>query len=327
MRIPFEHIKEQFRKVLLKLSFNDRKAEICSSLFAENSRDGVYSHGLNRFPVFVQYIKEGLINMEAEPELISKKGMIEYWDGNLGPGMYNATLAMDRAISLAKENGMSLVTLKNTNHWMRGGSYGWQAADAGCIGICTSNTIANMPPWGGKDPRLGNNPLVIAVPYEPGHVVLDMAASQYSYGALQEYKLSGRKLPVPGGYDEQGNLSYDPETIYRVKRLLPAGFWKGSGLSLIIDLLLGALAGGRTVKKITDGVKETGLSQLFLCIHKEDLHIALVSEIIDYMKSSSPAETGGAISYPGERTLKTRKENMQNGIPVNDEIWKEVLEM
>lgn len=327
MRIPFEQIKEQFRKVLLKLSFNDRKAEICATLFAENSQDGVYSHGLNRFPVFVQYIKEGLINMEAEPELISKKGMIENWDGNLGPGMYNATLAMDRAISLAKENGMSLVTLKNTNHWMRGGSYGWQAADAGCIGICTSNTIANMPPWGGKDPRLGNNPLVIAVPYEPGHVVLDMAASQYSYGALQEYKLSGKKLPVPGGYDEQGNLSYDPETIYRSERLLPAGFWKGSGLSLIIDVLLGALAGGRTVKKITDGVKETGLSQLFLCIHKEDLHIALVSEIIDYMKSSSPAETGGAISYPGERTLQKRKENMQNGIPVNEEIWKEVLKM
>jgi 3-dehydro-L-gulonate 2-dehydrogenase len=327
MRIPFDQIKEQFRKVLLKLSFNDRKAEICATLFAENSRDGVYSHGLNRFPVFVQYIKEGLINIEAEPELILKKGMIEYWDGKLGPGMYNAKLAMDRAISLAKENGMSLVTLKNTNHWMRGGSYGWQAADAGCIGICTSNTIANMPPWGGKDPRLGNNPLVIAVPYEPGHVVLDMAASQYSYGALQEYKLSSKKLPVPGGYDEQGNLSYDPETIYRSKRLLPAGFWKGSGLSLIIDVLLGALSGGRTVKKITDGVKETGLSQLFLCIHKEDLHSALVSEIIDYMKSSSPAETGGAISYPGERTLKTRKENMQNGIPVNEEIWNEVLKM
>ena len=69
-----------------------------------------------------------------------------------------------RAISIAKENGIGCVVLKNTNHWMRGGTYGWQAADAGCIGICFTNTIANMPPWGGKEPKLGNNPLVIAVP-------------------------------------------------------------------------------------------------------------------------------------------------------------------
>ena len=81
---------------------------------------------------------------------------------------------MQRAIALAKENNIGCVTVKNTNHWMRGGTYGWQAADAECIGICITNAIATMPPWGGIKPRLGNNPLVIAVPRTEGHVVLDM---------------------------------------------------------------------------------------------------------------------------------------------------------
>src|SRR5207237_10438384 len=100
----------------------------------------------------------------SEPETLSRDGVTENWDGHLAPGMYTATLAMRRAITLAKENSMGCVAVKNTNHWMRGGTYGWQAADAGYIGICVTNTIANMPPWGGKEPRLGNNPLVIAVP-------------------------------------------------------------------------------------------------------------------------------------------------------------------
>src|SRR5215218_1885631 len=192
MRVPFDLMKNEFRRLLLKLSFTEWKAETCARIFAENSRDGVYSHGLNRFPVFVTYVKEGLVKVEVEPEIIDQRGNIEHWDGCLGAGVYNAWLAMERAIALAKNYGIGLVTLKNTNHWMRGGTYGWQAADEGCIGICTTNTTANMPPWGGKDARLGNNPLVIAIPRSQGQVVLDMAVSQYSYGALQEYEQSGR---------------------------------------------------------------------------------------------------------------------------------------
>src|SRR5438270_57443 len=196
MRVSFEELQDVFFRVLRQYSFSESRAGICARIFAENSRDGVYSHGLNRFPVFVKMVKEEWIHHDVEPVLVSSNGVIEHWDGNFGPGMYNAHLAMDRAIEISRKNGIGMVTLKNTNHWMRGGTYGWQAADAGCVGICTTNTIANMPPWGGKEPRLGNNPLVIAVPHEEGAVVLDMAVSQYSYGALQEYSLNEKKLPV-----------------------------------------------------------------------------------------------------------------------------------
>jgi 3-dehydro-L-gulonate 2-dehydrogenase len=115
---------------------------------------------------------------------------------------------------MAKESGLGLITLKITTTGCAVAATAGRQADQGCIGICTTNTIANMPPWGGKDPTLGNNPIVIAVPRNNGeHVVLDMAVSQYSYGALQEHKLKNTKLAVPGGYDEAGMLSDDPSAI------------------------------------------------------------------------------------------------------------------
>ncbi len=327
MRIPFEQLKQEFKRVLLKLSFPEEKAEACARIFAANSRDGVYSHGLNRFPVFVEYVQKGLIHGDAEPVLIETIGAIERWDGQYAPGMYNASLCMDRAIALAKTHGIGCVAVKNTNHWMRGGTYGWQAAEAGCIGICFTNTLANMPAWGGMNPVLGNNPLVIAVPRAGGHVVLDMAMSQFSYGKLQEYELKKAPLPLPGGYDEQGNLSTDPVAIRNTKRTLPVGFWKGSGLSMILDVMVVALSGGRSTAQITSGVDEVGLSQCFICLHQPDMHEGLIEEIINFTKSSIPAEPGGQVTYPGERTLQTRLKNEAEGIPVNETIWQLVKNM
>jgi len=325
--VSYDNLKSEFKRVLLKLSFSEERAEICATILSDNSRDGVYSHGINRFPFFVNYVKEGLIDVAAEPKLVGQNGSIEKWDGQLAPGMYNATRAMDRAISLAKSNGIGCVILKNTNHWMRGGTYGWQAAEAGCIGICFSNTIANMPPWGGKEPRLGNNPLVIAVPRNEGHLVLDMAMTQFSYGKLQEYDLKKQMLPVPGGYDNAGNLTTNPAEIIKSQRPLPVGFWKGSGLSFMLDVLLSALSGGRSTAQITNSGKETGLSQFFLCLYQHSYPGFLVEEIIQYCKSGTAAELAGPVLYPGEKTLATRQKNMKNGIPVNEKIWSTILEM
>jgi len=327
MTVSYEQLKAEFKRVLLKMLFSEEKAELCASVFADNSRDGVYSHGLNRFPVFIKSIKEGLIDPHVEPELIDRNGLIERWEGNLAPGMYNATKAMNRAIDLAKIHGIGCVAIRNTNHWMRGGTYGWQAADAGCIGICFTNTIANMPPWGGKEPRLGNNPLVISVPRAGGHVVLDMAMSQFSYGKLQENELNNKSLVVPGGYDEAGNLSADPAAIRKSQRALPVGFWKGSGLSFILDVLLTVMTNGQSVAKISAGGREAGVSQFFLCLNPGNYDKKVVEEIIEYTKSSATAESGGSIRYPGEHALITRIKSEREGVLVDDDIWNEVLKM
>jgi 3-dehydro-L-gulonate 2-dehydrogenase len=112
---------------------------------------------------------------------------------------------------------------------MRGGSYGWQAADAGMIGVCWTNTLPNLPPWGGTKPTLGNNPLVIAVPRNEGHVVLDMAMSQFSFGALETYRKCDEQLPVVGGFDGKGQLTSDAGEIEASGRPLPIGYWKAPG--------------------------------------------------------------------------------------------------
>ena len=327
MRIPFEKLRSEFERILLSLDFNVDKAAQCATIFAENSRDGVYTHGLNRFPVFVQFVKDGSIKADAEPTKENVLGALEQWNGNLGPGMLNALVCMNRAIELATANGIGCVALKNTNHWMRGGTYGWQAADAGFISISFTNTIANLPPWGGIDPRLGNNPLVIAVPRKGGHVVLDMAISQYSMGKLQQYKSNNEALPLPGGYDTKGNLSTDAKTILESKRPLPIGFWKGSGLSLVLDLLVSVLSGGTSTAGITQSEKECGVSQVFICIKPQDDAYAehIIEEIISYTKTSRPEKEGGSISYPGENALRTRERSLKDGVLVDERIWEQVL--
>lgn len=327
IRIPYDELKQEFKRVLLKLSFPENKAACCAKIFGDNSLDGVYSHGLNRFPVFVDYVKKGIVDIMAEPERTQQNGLIEIWNGNSGPGMYNATLCMNRAIELAKTNGFGCVALYNNNHWMRGGTYGWQAAGNGCIGICFTNAVAGMAPYGGTEPRLGNNPLVIAVPRKEGHVVLDMALSQFSYGKMQEFQLENKMLPVPGGYDTEGQLTKDPTLIRQTNRALPIGFWKGSGLALLLDMVLTAITGGQSTARITAEKFETSVSQCFLCIYQENFHPELIEEIIAYTQSSKPVEPVNEVSYPGERTLRTRIENLREGIPVNEEIWRVVKGM
>lgn len=320
MTLLFEDLKNELKRVLLSHGFAPEKAKRCARIFAENSRDGVHSHGINRFPVFVQYIKEGLVNPQSEPVEVGRSGLIEHWDGQLAPGMYTASLAIERAVAVAKESGMGCVAVRNTNHWMRGGTYGWLAAEQGCIAICATNARANMPPWGGEEPRLGNNPLVIAVPREKGHLVLDMALSQFSYGKMQEYEMVGQPLPVAGGYDEAGHLSHDPAAIAASKRTLPIGFWKGSGLSLMIDVLVSALSGGRSVARITKEGKEYGVSQFFLCLHPATLNENMLDEIIDFTKTASKQQ--GSIRYPGEQVLRQRQKSERDGIEVNATVWE-----
>lgn len=326
MRIPFETLQAEFERILLGLNFTADKAAQIATIFAENSRDGVYTHGLNRFPVFVQYVKDGLINPDAELTPQESLGLLERYDGNLGPGMLNARFCMDRAIALANEHGMGCVAIRNTNHWMRGGTYGWQAADAGCIGICFTNTIANVPPWGGVDPRLGNNPLIIAIPRQGGHVVLDMAVSQYSFGKLQQYRDAGDELPLPGGYNKAGELTTNAGEIMESWRLLPIGFWKGSGLSLMLDLLVTVLSQGRSTAEITKGKAEYGVSQVFIAIKPNSgtQTADLIEQIITYTKTSGLENPDNAIRYPGESTLKTRERNLKEGMPVDEKIWEKV---
>lgn len=329
MRIAAKEMQEVLHDLLIKYNFSKEKASIISKVHTESSLDGVYSHGINRIPLFIEYIEQGQIKIEKEAQKAESFGNIERWDGHFGPGVVNATKCTARAIELAKTNGMGLVALRNTNHWMRGGTYGRQAAEAGCIGILFTNTKPNMPPWGGKESRIGNNPFIISIPRDDGHVVLDMALSQFSFGKIDEYRLKEEELPYYGGWDLDNELSKDPEKILVKERGLPIGYWKGSALSIILDMLATLLSAGNSTYKIGLKEPETGISQVFLCIYPEvfgDRHLQqkLINEIVDYTRDVEPMKSGDTIYYPGERSSLIREENMANGIPVNETVWQKI---
>jgi 3-dehydro-L-gulonate 2-dehydrogenase len=325
-------MKSEFVRILEKHGFTKKKADKCAEIFMINSLEGIYSHGVNRFPRFIKYIEEGYIVADAEPSPVHSTGSLEQWDGNLGPGPLNAVIATTGAVRLARDNGIGMVALANTNHWMRGGTYGWQAAREGCVFIGWTNTDSNMPPWGAASARLGNNPLVFAVPYKDEAIVLDFAMSQFSYGKMETYRMNDAQLPFPGGYDKKGELSNDPGQILETQRTLPIGYWKGSGLSLLLDILAAILSGGLSTHKITKTGSESCLSQIFIAIDLKKLAGyesigTAINDIIEDLKKSVPVDDKAIIRYPGEFVVNVRKENLKNGIPVNKEVWKKILSL
>jgi 3-dehydro-L-gulonate 2-dehydrogenase len=328
MRVAYDDLYQALHRAMLQLGLQGDRAALCAWLFAETTRDGVYTHGLNRFPRFVEMVANGCIDLAAQPARVSGAAALERWNGNRGPGNLNAYAAMQRAIELARQHGLGGVALANTNHWMRGGSYGWLAAEAGVFAICWTNTLANLPAWGTAEPTLGNNPLVVAVPRTDGeHVVLDMAISQFSYGTISAYAARGEQLPVAGGFDDEGNPTTDAAAIEASQRALPIGYWKGSGLSLVLDLLAAMLSGGLATHQLPlEPARESGLSQVFLAIDPSSFATRpeldrIAAGIVDSLGAAVPIDTARPVRYPGEQTLTLRDENLRLGVPVDEKLW------
>jgi 3-dehydro-L-gulonate 2-dehydrogenase len=193
--------------------------------------------------------------------------------------------------------------------------------------------MPNLPPWGGAEPCVGNNPLVIAVPRAKGPVVLDMAMSQFSYGALESYRKRGELLPVDGGFDASGRLTRDPGAIEASQRALPIGYWKGSGLSVVLDMAAAVMSLGKATHEIApDSLRETAVSQVFLAVNPDalgpaDEREAIADAIVDSLHRCGPAQEGKSVRYPGEQTLRIRGENRRLGLPVEEAVWAEIVAM
>ena len=332
MRIPYDEMVAEFVRVLEKYGIEGDEAVLSAKLFADASADGVHTHGLQRFPKFIASIKSGAVDVSKRAVPVERIGLIERWDGQRGPGNLNAWKCMERAIELAKENGVGIVALRNTNHWMRPGNYGIQAVNNDCIGILWTNTVPNMPAWGGKEAKLGNNPAVFAVPYKDTPVLVDVAMSMFSYGKLEKYKREGVECPVDGGIDKNGNITRNPAAILETHQVLPIGYWKGSGLSLVLDLIASCLAGGTFTRGIGELPYETELSQLFIAFSLSNFpdRARLEDEIgktLADLDASTPVKEGNSVHYPGEGMKKTREESMRIGVFADDTLWAKVKEL
>lgn len=329
MRIQFNVVCDELTRILLNEGFEEERAKRCATIFTENTCDGIVSHGLNRFPYFIEMVRKGFIDVAADPVLVRSLGAIEQWDGGRGAGPLNAEKSMSRAIELSQEHGIGCVGLRNTNHWMRGGTYGLQAAGAGCIGVCWTNTLALMPSWGSSERKIGNNPMVVCIPYGNDPVLLDMAMSQFSYGKIEVLKRRGEQLPFPGGYDKQGELTTDPGTILDSFMALPIGYWKGSGLALVLDLLASLISDGDSTSVINEREQETGVSQVFIAIDTasgtgaDEMNAKVHAVIEDFLDAASLK--GSTLRYPGQGMIAERQKNIKEGIPVDPGLWQSIL--
>ena len=330
IRVSYETVKATVKKALMNAGLTEEQAESCASIHASSSADGVESHGLNRVPRFVEYVGKGWVNLNGSCDKVGGKGAVENYDGNLGIGIMNAQFCMNRAIELAKDHGIGCVTLKNTTHWMRGGTYAWQAVNAGYMSISWINTESCMPAWGSKEPGVGNNPFCIGIPREDGPIVLDMAMSQYAYGKLGVYRLAGNKLPFPGGFDKEGNLTDDPGAIEESMRILPTGYWKGSGMAIALDMAAALMSNGLSGDQIDKAGKGScgECCQVFIAYDpylfgtKEEIQKMLNGRVAA-VDATEPEKEGGHVSCPGERTIVTRAKSMSEGVQVDEAVWAE----
>jgi 3-dehydro-L-gulonate 2-dehydrogenase len=168
---------------------------------------------------------------------------------------------------------------------------------------------------------------------ESAPIVLDMAMSQFSYGTLEAYSRRGDTLPVPGGYDELGQLTTSPSAIEHTHRALPIGYWKGSGLSFVLDVLAAMLTGGLATHELsTDPLKEVGQSQVFLAVSPASVETveeltrfaqgaSVAQKAIDALHAATPIQREKPVRYPGEGALRIREESMRLGVVVEEDVW------
>ncbi len=302
--------------------------EVEARIMAEADLLGVPSHGVRMLPGLVKAIREGRANPDPHLNLLRDRAATCVLNGDNGPGRYVATQAMQHAIERARQFGVGICLATRTTHWGRAHAYAFQAAQAGMIGLCTTNALPNMTAWGSSRPLLGNNPLAIGVPRGKQQlpIVLDIAMSQAAVGKVGTYLREGKKVPHGWGLDSSGQPTDDPAAILASGRLLPMGEHKGTGLALMIELLTGALSGGLLsfeVFRADPTGLDPGASKLFLALDVEAFvdreHFAQrVEDLLDWLKAE--ADPGIVIALPGERGWQTKERYLAEGIPIHPEI-------
>ena len=316
----------------LERFLNAQDAKRFAEIFAGNSLDGVYSHGMNRYPRYLSDMASGLCDAKVtQAERVSGLGGLEVWDAHFGVGPLIAQQMAERAIELAGTHGIACVALRNNSHWLRAGRYGLMMADAGMMGLCMTNTCMNLVAYGAKEPSTGNNPITMAIPRRAGSLVMDMAVSQYAFGKLEIMAQEGGMLDTPCGYDTDGNLTCDPKKIVESGLMTPMALWKGSALSIMIDLMVSMLSLGRTSLEIgTPADGEKGMSQMFVCMNPAavidmDKAEAQMEKTIAFLNGLEPKDGVHGVHAPGENLERTRARNRERGIPVTEDTWQKIV--
>jgi 3-dehydro-L-gulonate 2-dehydrogenase len=325
-RLPANQIISRLTDLFTAENVPLPRARRLAELYTQASADGVYSHGIHMVPGLLRALRAREIpDIRNDPRLIACFAALERYDGNGGLGALSAEFCIDRAMTLAGAHGVGCVALRNTRHWGRPGNCGWRAAEKGYLAVCWTNTPPNMPAWGGGAVNaIGNNPIVFAAPGEGGeHLVLDMAMSQFSFGRLETLRAENQTLPVAGGVDASGNPTTDPAAILNGGHPWPIGFWKGSGLAILLDAFAAILSDGSNTALLKPGGGDPNVSQVFVAFQPRHLGgrdaAQRTTEILRQLAEKNPDSR-----YPGATALAHRRQSEIEGVYVRDDIWAEL---
>jgi uncharacterized oxidoreductase len=309
---------------------SDEEADAVAMGCVKANLAGHDSHGIIAVPTYIDRIKAGHIVPGAPFTIVQESPATTVIDGNWGFGFHVNAKAMALTIEKARTANVAACTVFRQSHVGRLAAYPLMAARAGMIGLATADSgrsPKHVAPFGGREARLGTNPIAIAVPSDlEAPFYLDMATSAVAAGKIALAAARGESIPKGWIIDAEGRHTTDPKDYRKGGALLPLGGtegYKGSGLAAMVEVLCGLLTG------LGFGVEPTGRHNdgCFMAVFNVAAFRPLdqfkqeVADFARYLKSTPPSEGSQGVFYPGEIEFLREQERQANGIEIEDATW------
>jgi LDH2 family malate/lactate/ureidoglycolate dehydrogenase len=334
-KVPAERLKRIGIALLQAAGASSTEAESVARGCVNANLAGHDSHGIIMVPNYIERIKVGHIAPGAQWTIVQESPTTTVIDGHWGFGYVVTEQAMRLTIDKARKSNVAAATVFRQSHIGRLGAYPLMAVEAGMIGLITADSGRSpkiVAPFGGREARLGTNPISIAVPSDlDGPLYLDMATSAVAFGKVSLAASRGEKIPLGWIVDADGRQTTDPQGLKPGGKgaLLPLGGtegYKGSGLAVMVEILCGLLTG------LGFGVEPTGRHNdgCFLAVFNVEAFRPLaqfrkeVAEFARYLKETPPSEGSPGVFYPGEMEYRRERERGQSGIDIEDATWNKL---
>lgn len=336
MFVDSRKVSEFSKKCFTKLGMSTSDAETVTETMLEADYRGIHSHGFMRLPIYVKRIKAGFINVNSEIITEKETRVMALMDGNFAAGQVVGVKAMKKAIELAKNEGVGITVVKNSNHFGIAAHYALMAAKQNMLGIVMSNVEPLMAAIGGAEKIIGNNPIAIASPSADGHpVVLDMALSNVPLGKILFAQTKGEAIPEGWGVDKNGEVTTDPNDVTDGGFLYPVGGPKGFGLAIFVEILTGILSGGQFSKSIPsmyDLEKKQSISHFMFAI---DVSMFMspeefgdrMSTLASFVKDSKRAKGVDKLYLPGEIEFDREDKHKSIGVPMEESVLNNLYDL